>query len=592
MTNASDFRHQGANLFLSQDEWEELPARCKDPWFARIAERNERGLAHIDRLLAPTGLSPERSDVPCRTIKVRLQRAAAAWYLTRDERRLRAVEECVDWLLETANWHITIVGHRLEHFDLNMGDLLYCAVFAADVCGAYLCEARVRGLVERIIDPGLAEYVAGIEAGEWWSDCDFNWSSATHGNAGLAALLLRDSHPGLSAAILERARRGLRIAIDALPAGGGYIEGPMYQVTLLAHLTDFVLAHLRVTGDDLGLTGNDAFARVLDSRMYMIGGDGRPINVSDCGEDIVEYFFPGTYWWARRLDRPDWAGFEDRHLKPETDVHGLFHDVETFWYRSPFQESEPPSLDRLKHFGGLDWVKWTGRRSWLLFRGGSNAGNHNNLDLGHFVYGTGADRFLVDPGYGAVETSRHNAVTIEGREQLRGANAPIVLLEKTDVGLYLVCDLSGCYPEPLERHVRHLLLDDEYGLVVIDDVEAGAEPMLPSFHVQTRLPSRVTGGELTIEGSGGSLAVRFVPALPPPERVAWEWRGLPVTSFNWQPGAPLRRLRQAVLLTPDAAGATVVFEADRARVVIASRVYSIDCATGGMTTAADQEEKS
>jgi hypothetical protein len=439
-------------------------------------------------------------------------------------------------------------------YDLKMAELTYCLTFAADVLGKDLPEGQVERLIDQLRDVALAAYIRGYDAGEWWKHADFNWNTACHGNAGMAALLIEPYEPNLARDVLARVFDGLPYCIDAFPSGGGWTEGLMYLTTTLAHLTDFIVPLTRLRGEDLGLSANQRFLDTLRFRTYWLGGDDRPLNFSNCNRGSDEWCFPGVFWWARQCDMPELAGFEEQHVKPWTDG-GLFHDVEAFWFRQAHQPTAEPRLDRLKHFRELDWVKYTGREAWLAFRGGYNGGNHNNRDLGHFIFGRGRDRFLIDPGYGAGETRQHNAAVVRGQTQAGDATSRVFRLRSITGGLYLACDLTEAYVHRTHRYWRHLLLVDERHLLVVDDVVGmrGHRPSLRQF-LQTHFAPELSDTGAVLPGDSAHLHLRLLTPSTPPAVEQWEHSGSPVHTLSWKPIVDASRTMTAYLLSfePDA----------------------------------------
>ena len=576
-----------ARLFLDQEQWERLPERLDDPYFKRIAEINPEAMQFVEEKLwdGTSGAMSPRQAVQDRHVwqrwrwlKARLQRNVVAWYLHKDPACLERCRHTLQCLLQPGLWGVKWGPPVNEHFDLRMGELTFCVVFGLDTLGQYLDEEMRTALRRVLVDTSLHHYEAGLEQAEWWRYANFNWGTATHADAGLAALMVEAEHPELAARVLHRVRDGLAYVIEALPAEGGWTEGMMYMVTMLGHLTDFVAALDRVKGDDLNLSNNRRLIAALDYRPYMIGGDGMPINFSNIFADSSQYCFPQGYWWAAKCGRPEWAGFEDDHVKPWTG-QGLFHDVEAFWYRRPFQASRKPALDRLRHFRGLDWFKWTGDRMWLAFRGGNNGGNHNNRDLGHFVLGAGADRFLIDPGYGASSTAQHNAVTVRGGDQVIDADAPIFRVRRFRQGFYLACDLTAVSPHAMAFFTRHLLLVDDAHLLVIDDVRgcrgkrAGVK-----VHLQTRMPYAADGDTVTLQGETGALHVHRLTPVTPVEAKHWEWKGRPVTTLSWSPAADLVQVTHAMLLSLAPVDFDLEIKQPEADLTVAGKTWRIDLA--------------
>ena len=528
-------------LFLSEAEWHALPDKLRDPYFAAIAATNLKALhllgtthgATMLDLPGTLGSTDEQPEFRWRVLKNRLVRAVVAWYLTHEQPHLDFALATLDFFIASGVGTTRFAHARCHRADLKTGDEMYKVAFALDTLAPYMGAercARLRALAAAMLEA----YLAGIDEKEWWRHAEFNWGTAVHGNAGLAALAIRPWQPALAAEALGRARAGVQYAIDAMPPGGGWTEGIMYMATMLAHLTDFVAALHRVDGDDLGLSAHRNVQDLLTSRIYLLGGDGLPINFSNCNETSAEWVLPHAYWWAQRCQRPDWTWFEDQHVKPWRDVHGLFHDVEAFWYRPAFPATHQPASVRSLYLSGLDWYVWHGERTWCALRGGCNGGNHNNRDLGHFIFGAGPDRFLIDPGYGAAAASQHNVFTLRGKDQVDCAQAPIFRHREHPGGFYLACDLTAAYTWCAAYCYRHVLLIDETHLLVIDDILGRAGKRNgATFHWHTRFPHELLDHGVRLQGTQAALTVRMLEPIHRINTEQWTWRGLPITSFSW-----------------------------------------------------------
>jgi len=571
-------------LFLSGAEWDALPEKLEDPFFARLHEANIRAL----RSPHPPHRGRRTWRLHSRGLKSRLVRNIAAWHLTRREPYLQAALDALDDACLRARWETEPGRHGgIRAADLGTGEMLYNVAFAYDALYRQLDDGRRAMCVRALAERGLAAYLRGIELGDWWRECDFNWNSALHGNAGLAALAIRDEDRRLSDRVLECALRGLPHMIAAFYPGGGWIEGAMYVCTAVGHLTDFVVPYYRLTGQHLGLLGNRDFHDTISWLPYLVAGDGGVYNFGDASERMPGSYLPHIYWWADRLERPDWTAFQDEGFSRSGRRAGLFHDVEAFWYRRAFQPAEPPRLERLRHFAGIDWLMWRGERTWLAFRSGYNGGNHDNDDLGHFILGAGDERFLCDPGYGAKRASQHNCITIRWQEQADGATARIWRVQEFEHGFYLACDIREAFPHILRRYDRHLLLTGDEHLLVVDDVQARDRIRAGiREHLQTRLPLEREGAGWALRGSERTLRLVHLSDAADWAVEHWEHDG-PVTTLAWRAAWDRPELVQAFLLTfgrPDA-----VWEADAAgfTLTLGGRAYRFVRRGGGLEFQAD-----
>ncbi|MCH2154829.1 MAG: hypothetical protein MK080_02375 [Opitutales bacterium] len=512
------------NLIMTETEWAGLNHKLQDPFFKKIHANNERA---CDIMIAQSrddfwnlsgdlNNADEERDNPYfwRIPKQRLIRFAVSWRLTGREDCLAEALRTVDVIIDPKYWITEPLWSGLKHADLRTADWWTSATFALESLAPVLSKKQESELVRCLVDWGLPAYLKGIEEGDWWRYSEFNWGPALHGSAGVAALAMQDIAPDLASEVLSAAKKGLQNTINYFPAGGGSTEGLMYQCTTLTHLTEFVSALYRLEGDDLGLKTQPRFRDGLDSRLWMLGGDQKPINFSNCYEYGGEWRFPGAYWWAQQCGRPDWAGFEDAFPRPWEDTNGIAFEVEAFWHRAVDQPATPWQQPvGLWHGRELDWLSWKRDKTWLSFRSGFNGGNHNNLDLGQIIYGVGTSRILGDPGYMASATAQHNCITFKRRDQTVDATAEILKAEEIPFGthwlLHVWCDLKSAYPHTLERHHRHVIAISDSTLIILDHAMGkGGQRINAHGYLQCMSAPKLEESKLSLETEQGDLAVR------------------------------------------------------------------------------------
>ena len=540
--SSTDFKNNRQSfpwLYLDKKQWENLSAYLDDPFFKDIHKRN---LLALKELVQGMSENPDadqhsviNSSTNVRVLKKWLERATVAWYITGESVYLDIAKRALMASCRSNEWMVEPPGkYHINSADLSTGELLFNVSFGYDVLYNYLDEPQRRECMKALIEKGIKAYLEGYVKKDWWVDCDFNWNSALHGNAGIAAMVIRNANPELSEFVLSLAIEGLPHMINSFYPGGGYIEGVMYQGTAIGHLTDFIVPYYKLTGEDLGLLENEDFHHTLTFWIPMFAPDGQAYNFSDCNEKPSLYGITQAFWWASKLNRPEWAWDQERRTSKEIGRGGLFSDVESFWYRQPHQESKPIKIPRFWHFDGIDWAMWRGESSWLAYRGGFNGGNHDNDDLGNLILGYGKDRFLIDPGYGANKASEHNCVTVRGHEQSDCATSYIPRAFEHETGFYLVDDIREAFPHTASHYNRHLLLIDDNHLLLIDDVAGTKDRRLwVNGHFQTRYPVERTEKGWEIHGLNDTCKIHLLFDFGPLREVAWNFNG-PITKLVYK----------------------------------------------------------
>jgi hypothetical protein len=604
-------------LYLDRDQWEQLPSRLEDPFFQALHERNLTTLAGIDESetideIREAFRSVEENRIPRRALKGVFQRSLVAWYLTKDEAHLQRARASLASACRSNQWRVRpgqIAG--LHAASLETGELLHLVASGFDALYPYLGDAERDECIDALVTKGLSAYLDGVRLRDWWLTCDFNWNSALHGNAGIAGLVVRHRDKALSDRALEAAVEGLPHMIRAFYPGGGYIEGLMYLCTAVGHLTDFVVPYHKFTGDDLGLLSNQALADTFTFLVEMHAGDGGAYNFSDIHESRGGTCLSQIYWWAQQFERPDWTADQDRkflnrgkHGRGGRREHrrgrsgddrprrrwrggGLFQDIESFWYREPFQEAEPHEPKPLVHFPGIDWLRWRGERTWLAFRSGYNGGNHDNDDLGTFILGIDEERFLCDPGYGAVKASQHNCVTLRRHEQTDGATARIVRLDELPGGFYLECDLREAFPHMLRHYRRHLLMIDGMHLLLLDDILGTRVRIDTRGFFQTRLPVRIEDDGFVVDGQANTLRIHYLSDVDALQVVPWEHGG-DLNAMQWDDAWYRVHTVQPILLTFGEPDVDCDLSSERLEVRVDGKAFVFETEDGVLTFRGDQ----
>ena len=565
-------------LFLNADEWEQLSDKRSDPYFAWDLDSNDGALEKLDQVF--TGNDETEELIHVRSFKNAVTRSCIAWYDKKRNADLERAKRLVNELCSNEKrWEPVSAGNGIHHADLTTGEALYTAVFAYDVLHPYVSDTEKELILHAICEFGLARYLKGLEDHDWWEHCNFNWGTCMHGNAGLAALCISNHNPELSEHVLHLAKEGIAYVVDNFPADGGWTEGVMYLGTTIGHLTDFIRPLFNLRNDDLGLLHNERILKTLEFRQYMNTADGGCFNLSNVDSDRSGGAAVHTYWWAAQLNRPDLIDGAQR-MQNESILHrGLFYNVEALWMREAFQKEAPAQRSGLKHFRELDWVTWHGEKTWLAFRSGFSGGNHNNLDLGHFILGFGSERFLLDPGKGWPRTSQHNLPTLFAHEQTESARARIFRCRAYDRGFYLACNLQEAWPHRCAFYNRHLLLIDDAHLLVLDHMYGReGNRLTPKFHLQTQ--RRLDIEQRIIHGEHASMQIQCLCPTHLWQAESWPWKHSEVTTLSWRMHTDQVHSIHPMLLSFEDATASCSIDGDMFTLLLNDKEHRIHLADG------------
>ncbi len=571
-THVDTISFTSPGLYYSHEQWLNLKDKLSDPFFAELHERNLQAITCLENECngedicdVPIKLGAQPADYgypgvwASRVLKNIICRNVAAWYVTEDQRFLnnaiRALDECC---IRPKEWHPDAAFMGLHGANLNTGDMLFALSFGFDALMPYLSDNQKERYADCLIHHGLAAYHIGIEEKDWWIENCYNWNPSLHGNAGIAALVLLQFNEQFARATLRTAIPCLAYNLPKYLEGGGYSEGPMYQCTAIGHLSDFVIPWFRATGNDLGLSEHQGFIDTLMIWPYLVGGDGRTLNVSNCDEFGIEYSIAQAAWWSRTLNKPEILGYHHQMMRPWNDTHQLFYDVEFFWHQEAHQPVANPDTNGLKHFHEIDWLSYQHDDLWMFVTAGWNGGGHHNQDQGHFILGLGDDRFLCDPGYGQGANSQHNTVSVGGNT-CPNATCPITKIEEHENGFYACVDLQPGFPYRVRFFNRHIVVIGK-NILVLDDAAGAIKEWSSGFKEesfvdanwfwQTRQPVTLEQSRAVLNGRKDQLSITALSPINKIECKEWNYDG-PIRTLHWREHHNMKRSIHPTFLSFD-----------------------------------------
>ncbi len=341
-----------------------------------------------------------------------------------------------------------------------------------------------------------------------------------HGNAMLERLKRRDflnysaySHDGrlpgylveFSIALAEEpvAEQWLDYSLQALLtvfphwAGfeGGWAEGINYSLSYNDRFITPMQSLYLSTGYDL--FQKPFFRKFRYFAMYNVSpfgeilpfGDGEEKHVAARADELYSILFfhalryqdPELRWWIDLLERED----------VEPDRLGALHRILLPDNLTPRPPEDMP-LDRT--FAGVGWASFhtdfmhPDRDLLVLFKSSPYGSvSHSHADQNSFAILKGGKALAIPggeryPQHGSPfheqytqQTLAHNALLIDGQGQRNRddtAAGRLVGFRSLSHLAYVAGDASECYPEPLSKNLRHMILVRPSLLIVLDEVEA------------------------------------------------------------------------------------------------------------------------
>jgi len=358
-----------------------------------------------------------------------------------------------------------------SHF-LDTGEMAAAFGIAYDWFYHELTNAQRKAIRDAIITHGLKPGITAYRSTEhkrWWTVSEHNWNQVCNGGLLTAALAIGDEQPQIAREVVWHAATKLPLAMQTFSPDGGWYEGPGYWGYAMRYNVLALACLESALGKDFGLSKIKGFDKAGDFFVQMRGTSGLSFNYADAGAGPLQH--PTLYWLATKFDRPELAAFQR--------LHGKGHVYDLLWY-VPASEKVLAKLPTTVKFRAVEIA--TARTSWTnddaLFVGvkaGRNGINHDNLDLGSFVFDALGERWVIDIGpddynlphyfgrmryhYYRLRAEGHNTlVIVPGRKQ-PDQNVPatckITRCEQTGRTSEIQVDLTPAYeghgPEKVTR---------------------------------------------------------------------------------------------------------------------------------------------
>ncbi len=420
-----------------------------------------------------------------------------------------------------------------------------------------------KAIVEKGLEPGLAVY----RKGGWWAASRHNWNQVCNGGMLAGALAIADEEPAVAVEIVSFARRSIPLAMETLSPDGGWPEGPGYWCYAMRYTAYFLAAANTALGTDFGLSAAKGFADTGLFRIHYIGPTGMAFNFADGGARVPDS--AEMMYFARIFNRPVYAAHE-RALRDDGTIFDLL------WYDPRGSAAELHALPRDALFRGIDVAflrsGWNDPAAVFVgFKGGDNAANHSNLDLGTFVLDARGRRWAIElgpddynmPGYFGnkrwtyyrLKTEGQNTLVLHGANQNPKAKAPIVGFLSSPRRSHAVADLSEAYQPHARQVARGVALLDRRCVLLQDEIESvTAVDGLWGMHTTAQVRTHGREAVLTLDGehlqaqilepTDARWAVQEV-TLDPPQRPLPDTRKLLIA---FKTAAPLTRI--VVLFSP------------------------------------------
>jgi hypothetical protein len=529
-------------LFLTPDRLTVLRAQARDDarlatLVAGVLRRAEALVAEpVVRFRAETPQNSEHNSRRLIAVKYELLENLSllgfAWQWTGDarfaergRRELLNAARFPDWNTQGKFLDPAVIGHAV-----GVGyDWLHGAMDDAE-------RREVReALVSRLIDPALAAHERArggdppLKIDPHWVKKRHNWNAVCNGGMLVATLAVAEDEPA-------RARRALEAAAASLPhllAGyaapdGATPEGPFYWDFAMRYVGYTAAALETALGDDMGIGSAPGLERTGEFVLHMTGPTGETFNVGDVPSRHRRGRLPVLLYLAGRYGQPHLAAAELADLDPaDASVEHVMWYPQAAGAGAAVAAAANATYRGIAEFASLR-SGWDRDATWLATRAGTNAFEHQQLDLGSFELEAGGRRWVVDLGrdayklpgyltdrtrYYRSKTLSHNVMTFDGRDQSPTGRARIVESRLDGPAPFVTVDLTDAYPGQVRAYRRTLSLDGS-AAVVRDEITLDRETDV-RWSVTTDGDVAVeSANHATIRAGGNTLHARLSGAEP------------------------------------------------------------------------------
>lgn len=418
-----------------------------------------------------------------------------------------------------ADWN---PSHFLDVAEMTTGMALAC-----DWLGADLAPADRAGFITAMVERGNGLARHGHKAFGY----THNWNQVCIGGMVLGALAAEEAYPQLAADLMQAAKRGVLLGLDAYRPDGVYPEGPGYWDYGTCYSVLLVSALRATRGTDWGVLDAPGFKSSARFFSQATGPSGKTFNFADGGEWPA---FPcALVYLARELQQPDLLGPMRNMVRTGRGLSDRFAPLSALWW--PAATASAPGATAFVGQGAQPIAMWRGSWQdpntwWLAIKAGGAAHNHGHMDAGTFVLDMDGVRWAKDLGmqdYNSLESKgidlwsmgqnaarwqvfrlsaqAHNTLTVDGQPHNARGMATLRLL---DSGVAEIDLTPALLPGAVSRATRrvHFLGD---GVQMDDEVQGGRPGSTIRWAMNTEADVSIDGGVAVLSQKGKRLVIRF-----------------------------------------------------------------------------------
>lgn len=471
------------------------------------------------------------------TVLSRCAYLASAYYLTGNATyAARGIEE----MLSACSWSDWNVS---QHY-LDNSELCYAMAIGFDTFYDHISKEDKAYIIERTTELSLAVSVSAYQGtfadmGSEWRYASGNWGAVCAGGMTAALISFAGEEWGMckdtQSYLLSNAMHSIEYPAMLYYPDGSWSEGTSYWEYTTEYFVGAFLGSLYFsTGSTWGFLRPEGISECLNGFMYLQSESSGTFNFADSTNGFSKS--PAGFIFAKLTDDSDamasWKSFYSIATSQGNPYAVL-------WYEpSALTSSALPKDTWLRSAGaGIMKEKWHDTEAaYVGIKGGQNHTNHDNLDLGSFIFDAlgqrwamelGKDSYNIEGGYWGLagyelyvkRPEGQNCLVInpekgdtygEYYQQKLDSFASVCEFVSKDKGAYMSLDLADANSRDVDDYIRgYYFADNRKSLIIQDELtlKDSDSTLYWSMHTQADITIDQDGCGATLTMGEKSLRV-------------------------------------------------------------------------------------
>lgn len=328
----------------------------------------------------------------------------------------------------------------------------------------------------------------------YWITIDDNFAAVCGGGLLTLSLAFADEDGFDASWMIENVIKTLGVFTSLYFPNGGYYEGRDYSDYALSNLYIGMEALFNSCGTDYGLGSAKGFSEAGSYFPYTQGG-GNAINVHD--DDRGMFYSEVPFWLAARYGETSYAELAKKQMKQggkELTLTGYLYCCKA---ADAYGESNADNMPLDRYFGVSEVGTFRNtfdslNATFAGIHGGRNGIDHDNLDLGEFVFASDGIPWVIDLGKDSYslpdyfgsngykiyrkKAEGHNLVVINPKQDAdtyfgQAANTEVKLdfFKSADKAAMAAYDLTNAYSRDVNSYKRGFYFGDDRNTLLVQD---------------------------------------------------------------------------------------------------------------------------